>query len=448
MTDRPSFADEEAVLRRARSLVGKTLRELYGAVPEVSGKGGFGTLLESLHFGLAPSTESAPDFGEAGLELKATGLVRERDGWKAKERLVLNVINYERLVEEEEFTTSSFYRKNRRILLVLYEYQSDTKPADLRVLAVGVVDLERLDPAFALMVEQDWRAIRDAVRAGRAHLLSESDTFLLAACPKGSKAGKELRKQPNGPPAQQRAFSFKPAFVSVLARAVLDQQAAAREHIVEDPSELERRRFEEVVLGRLNAYSGMTVEEIRRLVDPDMTLSGKARFADLTRRMLGVRSRRIAEFDAAGIELRTVRVEGSGRVRESASFPAFRMRELVRQSWRDSDLRNQLTRRLLFVFLVGPKDAPRFSHAAFWSLTEEDLEEARRVWVETVRRIRQGRVRGLPKKSFSSLVHVRPHGRNSLDVDEAPDGQKVTKQCFWLDSSYLAKVYAATKPVP
>src|SRR5690606_36524289 len=117
----------------------------------------------------------------------------------------------------------------------------------------------------------------------------------------------------------------------------------------------------------------------------------------------------------------TVPVEPSGRVKESASFPAFRMHELVHQSWRTSDLRTQLTRRLLFVFLVGPKDAARFSHAAFWSLSEEELAEARRVWVETVRCIRRGRLRDLPKKSFSSLVHVRPHGRNRKDIDVAPD---------------------------
>jgi DNA mismatch repair protein MutH len=440
-------ADEATILKRARELVGRTLREVHGGVPRVSGKGGFGSLLESLHFGMKPSTESAPDFEAAGLELKATGVVRDRRGWKAKERLVLNVINYEKLVEEEEFTESSFFAKNRRTLVVLYEYEADVPPGDLRVVAVGVVDLERLDPAFQLMIEQDWRRIRDIVREGSAHELSETDTFLLAACPKGSKKLKELRRQPNGPPAQQRAFSFKPPFVTELTRIVLEQQEAAEpEHLVEDPSDLERRRFEELVLERLNRFSGMTVADIRRAVAPELSFKAKSRFATLTRRMLGVRSRRIAEFEAAGIEVRTVRVEGSGRVKESASFPAFKMKELVTQSWRTSDLRALLSRRLLFVFLVGPKEAPRFSHAAFWSLTEEELAEARRVWVETVCRIRRGRVRDLPKTAFSPLIHVRPHGRNKKDVDVAPDGQTVTKQCFWLNASYLAVVYAETKP--
>ena len=61
----------------------------------------------------------------------------------------------------------------------------------------------------------------------------------------------------------------------------------------------------------------------------------------------------------------------------------------------------------------------------------------------------------LPGKNSHSISHIRPHasrafyqlengvtyGRGSLvDADELPDGRFMTKQCFWLNNSYVLSV--------
>lgn len=449
-------ADEATVFRRARELVGRSLRELHGPPPLVRGKGEFGTLLEIMHFGMEPDPSPLPDFPVARRELKAVGVVRKKGRWQAKERLVHNVIDYVSLAGERDFRSSGFFAKNARTLLVAYEYLDGVDPVDLKVVTVGLVDLEWLDPVDLAMIERDWRWIRDKVVAGQANDLSEADTYFLAASVKGSKAGKELRPEPSGGLAQQRAFSFKAPFVTRLVSATFAQGEALRDvrpvgeigeqPLITDPSLLERFRFEDLVIGRLERFEGKSVTDIHAEVGVGLNPRAKSYFADLTRRMLGVETRRIAEFEKAGVMLKTVRVGSSGRPKESMSFPRFRMKELARQSWRDSDLRETLSRRFLFAFFVDDGRTVRFSHAALWAMPESDLREVRRVWIETVRRIRRGKAKHLPGSKFSRVAHVRPHGRDSLDVDEAPDGSRYPKRSFWLNASYIGDIYVKTRP--
>lgn len=447
---------DEAILRRARELVGRTLRELHGDPPPIAGKGQFGTLLELMHFGMSPNSSPQPDFRAARRELKAVGARRQNSRWQAKERLVHSVIDYVYLAQEDDFEKSIFYRKNARTLLVVYDYQENVQAADFRVVTVGFIDFERLDPVDLAIIERDWRWIRDKARDGRASELSESDTYFLAACVKGSRSGRELRLEPGGNRVQQRAFSFKAPFVSQLIGIALSQQqqheeqlrreAKNQQYLISDPSTLERSEFEDVVSNKLRPFIGMRVEEIHELVGEGLNPSSKSYIADLTRRMLGVNKRRIAEFEKAGILLKTVRIAPSGRPRESMSFPAFRMKELARQSWRDSDFREALTRRLMLTYFVEDGASLRFSHATLWPMPEEDLREARRVWIETVCRIRRGQAHALPRMKDGHVAHVRPHGRDARDVDDAPDGSLHIKRSFWLNAGYIGCVYAATKP--
>ena len=51
----------------------------------------------------------------------------------------------------------------------------------------------------------------------------------------------------------------------------------------------------------------------------------------------------------------------------------------------------------------------------------------------------------LPGLSFNGIGHVRPHGKNSKDVDILPNGEKITKQCFWLNATYIQKEVVLTK---
>lgn len=89
-----------------------------------------------------------------------------------------------------------------------------------------------------------------------------------------------------------------------------------------------------------------------------------------------------------------------------------------------------------------------FDRVKFWNMPSADLEEVRRVWLRTIRTIRDGvqlyktahgTGNNLPKSTESPIAHVRPHGRDSSDQAPLPDGRMMTKQCFWLNNSYIKK---------
>lgn len=455
MTMDYTTASEALVLTRARELVDRTLRQLYPhQLRSRRGKGAFGQLVEELHFNYTVNSDQRRDFPQAGLELKATGVVPGvGHTWRAKERLVLSIINYERLPSEAEFSTSAFYEKNARLLLVVYEWQVGVDPGDLMVNLVHVLDLDELAPADRKIIGDDWRTIQRYVLEGKAHQLSEGLTNYLSAARKGAGRGRDLRSQPFSVfRAPQRAYSLKQSFLTRVLAEAYDAQARERSLARAAPllalADIDAgRTLEETVALRLAPFVGRDVGSIHREVAPDLNTGAKGFYATLVRRMLGVTTRSIDEFEKADVTMKVVRLRSDGRPRESISFPAFRYRHLAHQTWRTSDLRAELTRRFLFVFFREAGGALVFERATFWSMPPTTLDgEARRVWVETVRRVRAGRAGSLPGQAFSGVVHVRPHARNAADRDVTPQGQLVVKKSFWLNASYVAEVYRSTAP--
>lgn len=82
-------------------------------------------------------------------------------------------------------------------------------------------------------------------------------------------------------------------------------------------------------------------------------------------------------------------------------------------------------------------------------------KEIRELWEEVNKVIDEGiqieyKTRGdkvveannLPKINFNGVAHIRPKARNGADKVTLPDGQQITKQCYWLNNSYIASVIA------
>ena len=104
MTARYDKTSVESIVQYAELLTGKTLNEVVTLPREVANpknRGDLGGLVEA-HFFELPPTNADLDFPKAGLELKTTGLKKRSNGsLQAKERLVLTMINYLNLVDED-----------------------------------------------------------------------------------------------------------------------------------------------------------------------------------------------------------------------------------------------------------------------------------------------------------------------------------------------------------
>lgn len=86
-----------SILAYAQKLIGHSLIEV-ARVPEEAlnsrSKGNLGDLVEKYFFEIEPPNNHSPDFPEAGLELKTTGVtIGTKQKYLAKERLVLTNIH-------------------------------------------------------------------------------------------------------------------------------------------------------------------------------------------------------------------------------------------------------------------------------------------------------------------------------------------------------------------
>ncbi len=439
-------SNQNSIEEYAKRLRNKSLRQILTAeladriLYSIKNKGGMGQVLERHYFQYEPNNNSQPDFPNADLELKSTPLKRLSDGrLVAKERLVLNIINYE-AEGSKTWETSSFWTKNKNLLLMFYLYQEDKSILDLVFKLIGIW---RYPVRDLKIIKNDWEVIVRKIRDGKAHEISEGDTLYLAACVKGKGGTKNLREQSdNSIKAIQRAFSLKKKYVdTIIAQWLKKDEYAGIESIVkaEDDYRDEAETFEGLVKRKFSPFIGMSIEEIHDKVGKDLNPLSKNYFSRVSLRILGVEGERAEEFEKAEILLRTIRLKRNNIPKEDISFPRFKYKEIVKEDWETSTLRETFSQRFFFVlFKYDEVGRLILRKVEFWSMPIRDMLEVERVWRLTVKRIASGNANDLPKKSESYICHVRPHARNAEDTDETPDGKWLVKKCFWLNAAYVS----------
>lgn len=426
----------ESIQNFAGLLFGKSLEDattLPLGIENLRNRGDLGKMVEDFFFKHRPQNNGNPDFPEAGLELKTTGVIANSKGeYRAKERLVLNQINYMKLVEEV-WDSSSLLHKCQLMLILFYLYDREVPVHGQKfILPPFLYNFPGDDLA---QIRRDWEVIQSKVLEGKAHELSEGDTFYLAACRKGSGGPDEkLMPQPfSNVLAKSRAFSLKASYLTKLIRG--HQSSETLLGVNETVS------FEEATKARFLPYLGKTVDEISKELDYFKSSKNQKGFnRSLTNRMLAKSGLSVSEIAKAGIRIKTIRVSKTGKPYEDMSFKAFDYCEIVNQSWDDSTFSEELEDKFLFVVFQHYPGAPeRLIKAAYWNMPYEDREIARGVW-ELARENSRVDASVMPKKSENPIAHVRPHGKDSNDRILTPQGEYLQRKGFWLNNSYIQSV--------
>ena len=413
--------DPASIERYAKRLIGRTLREAVKADLHVEvsrGKGGLGQDLELLYFKLPRNNASRPDFAEAGLELKCSPVKRLKDGRLVpKERVSLSMIDYAHILEEE-WETSAFLKKNRHLLLVFYLFDEHiTSPLDYTIKYVGRWSIP--DECMPLL-RDDWLYIQKMVGLYGPGVLSGRLTQHLEAAKKGA-----LGINAN------RAFALKPAFVGKYVLPLLRTQPILPQHLDASSLAVQAAKIREMFA----PFAGLTASEIGQRLELKFNPAAKNFHAAATKAILGVDPDNAIE----DVTVRSVRLEyGRSVPRESVSFPYFDYFDLLQQRWEVSEP---------FLFVVYRQESPRgpyvLDDVRLWLMPDGDLDgEVRRVWMETVARIRGGSAGDLPRQVDSPIAHVRPHGRDSHDTLPTPKNGQVVKKSFWLNRGYIGGVIA------
>ena len=427
----------ESIRDYSKKLIGRSLEEVVGKynLDDVVNKGKLGTMVEEHFFEYmpGPNKDHEPDFFEAGVELKVTGVVPKGNSYKAKERLVLTMINYYGLADEI-WEKSSFLKKCRLMLILFYLYQKGI-PSTQRKFVMNPV-LWEFPEADLEIIRKDWAVIQQKIFDGLAHELSEGDTFYLAACRKGSGGPNEkLKSQPfSNQLAKSRAFSLKPSYVNTIIDSTwTDKGLIKTEHEAEEG-------IEEVTLKKFDGLVGMSEQELATRYDFATVDKSKNYYASLSLRILGTKKKWLPEFVKADVVMKTIRLDYNGTPKEAMSFPTFDFIETVNQAWEDSVFYEKINQKFFFViYQYDANNILRFKKCMFWNMSYSDRQEAESVWQKTVDVINSGDMKKLPKSSDSDVAHVRPHAKNKADTLPLPNGGSFTKQCFWLNQQYIKR---------
>lgn len=475
------ISDKNSIIEYAKKLLGNSLHSLYPNAVEVlfRGRGKVGIAVEKYHFKYNPNSISKPDFPEAGLELKCTPLKELRDNSLAsKERLVLNIIDYE-TEARKTFYNSSFWLKNKDLLLMFYfhEYSNEAEPpiSYLDFIFKIVREWDFSDKSHEVdlkIIRDDWEKIHSKIINNKAHEISEGDTFYLGACTKGSRAGAEMRKQydKRAVKAQQRAYSLKSSYLNRIILDSIHKRIGCTDDLFvsENQRELWKKKFadidsqfgslvkkseelnemtlEQLIQSRFSCFYGKTVAQISEELEININTSSKSFAYDLCRAVLGVKEKKIREFEYSGLEIKTIQLESSGRsIKEHMSFSNIRYMEIVKERrWEDSFWYNTLTNRFLFVVfqkdVSNVRDKAVLKKIQFWTMPAKDLLVAKEFWLDTKLKIKKGDYNNFIKISDNMICHVRPKAQKSTDTMPTPQGIPEKKKCYWLNRSYIYEI--------
>ena len=446
----------------SQSLLGKTLSEYTNSelvsISAEGNKGGLGQLIEKYVFGIDNNSDSEPDFIEAGIELKVTPYKKlANNQLSAKERLVLNIIDY--MTEyKNTFYTSHFWFKNNIIQLLWYLWEPDKDKKNYKITHEKLLELADSEDLY--QIKEDWNTIINKIKEGKAHEISEADTMYLGACTKGANA-ESIRKQPfSKVGAMQRAFCFKTSYMTQLVRKYIGDYSD-----VEKLLSNSKLSFKEYLDSVVNNYIGKTATELKEMLN----LNGKTKddYSRIVNRMFNLK-RGLAksdEFQKANIIPKTIRIEANGNINESISFPSFKFKELIKQEWETSDLKEELeTTKYMFFIFIKEKGEYVFKGYKLWNMPEQVIEnEIHKFWDDTIKIIKNGvhfvvennKVsNNLPGASHNGIMHVRPHANKSayrlnngfskgninINGDQLPNGEWMTKQCFWFNKEYIKSI--------
>lgn len=417
---------------------------LQGSNRKSENKGKLGQIIEEHFFHYKCNSDSRADFPEAGVELKVTPFKFSSNGrMTAKERLIITMIDYMNIVDET-FETSHFWSKSKLILLVYYLYKSEVESnLDYTICFSNLFTPSNDD---LCIIKRDFELIVNKIKEGKAHELSEGDTLYLGAATK-SATSKNRRAQPfSDILAKPRAFAFKQSYMTYVLNNYIVSKKENSEKILKDNKVIS---FEEYVTEIIEMNRGKSVEELSNEFSVSNVNKPKHLESILAYRMLGIKGNKAEEFIKANVVVKSIRIENNNRIKENMSFPVFKFKELVSEEWENSTFGNYLreTRFFFVIYKYDKNNILRLQGCQFWNIPYNDLEnEVKKVWKNTkqiliaglqIRNINNINYNNFPKQKDNRVCHVRPHARNAKDTDELPDGRQYTKQCFWLNGSYI-----------
>jgi DNA mismatch repair protein MutH len=213
-------------------------------------------------------------------------------------------------------------------------------------------------------------------------------------------------------------------------------------------------RSEEELLDRARTLSGQSFAEVAEYVGltvpPDLK-HHKGWTGNLVERRLGATagSRDVPDFEALGVELKTLPLDGRGRPVESTFVCTIPLEDVAEMEWADSRVRRKL-HRVLWIPVQGERQLPmperRFGEPLLWSPSHEQEQLLKFDWDTLAGLIGKGEVERITGH-IGTVMQVRPKAQNAAarryGLDE--DGVRVERmpRGFYLRATFTETILRA-----
>ena len=429
-------------------------------------KGIAGQILEAV-IGNAPNSDPNPDVKNINVELKVLPLRKIGNKIQPKERSKLKSINYNKIIDEE-WNSADVKKKIEKILFLLYEQPIGKTYKDWKEFVFKGTLFYELKNESEDIVQEDWEGIQYKVKSEIANQLSEGDSKILGACTSGS--GK-LVKYGNNKEAKQRSYSLKHSYLKVYYNQ-------NKKNIKYSSLNLEKDITPQYfVLKELNKE--LKNQKLINIVDKynvDFSKTSKSGFSLLINRVLKIDDKkRILELEENGISIKTIPVNKENKPWEAMSFPKFSLIDLIEEEWNgenEADFKNIINQGYIFIpvvkekekYIVNGKSKYRYKNwktweigkSVYWHPNKLELSAIKKEWEKAkdivlngveVNNVKYGKgtrqVNNLLKSSDTEIIHIRPHAKNSKDIDKPYfefSKINISWQSFWLNKSFTEKI--------
>ena len=187
-------------------------------------------------------------------------------------------------------------------------------------------------------------------------------------------------------------------------------------------------RDEEELLARARALSGRTVGELaaeRRVAVPPTAHRAKGLVGRLVEEALGATagSKGRPDFEALGIELKTLPLDREGRPKESTFVCSIALTRMAETEWEESLVWRKL-RRVLWMPVESdpalPLPARRLGTPILWSPSERERDRLRQDWEALAERIGSGGIDRVTAH-LGEVLQVRPKAAHARVRRRAPE---------------------------
>lgn len=437
------FNNIEELLKYTENIKGHTFRDFdkNGKLEKNlrGNKGVLGQIIEEGFYGYPPNNSAAADFDDLGVELKVTGFIRNKNGTiSAKERLVLSKINFNSIINEK-FDFSKLLFKNRKILIIWYEYEKDKNPADFIIQDFQLYDMN--EHGDITIIKNDFEIIKQKVIGGEAHELSEGLTSYLGACPKGVNS-LDVTTQPNSAiKAMKRAFALKNSYMTgVLRNANFEFKKDG----------IEYKTIEEYVFAQVSNFLGKNQMEIYEELFND---TYKNRIPKNLNKMISDKivgkdselPKKHELFSKTNYAIKNIPVNKHNYPLERMSFRNLVLSEFE-EEWEESRWKNYFEEVTFIIFLYEGDSKSKNGFRVFKDIKKiafnaNDVELFGRTYNMVRGAIKARDITKLPypKVIEGQVLEVAPKGIKKDDAYNHFFDKDVTKVCFMIDKDFLFK---------